>query len=113
MIRPGGPRVGVLGRFVAPTAPGRVVVASVQWHSHGIARTRVSTTVDDELLTRAREVTGAHSDSVLFDRALDALLAPHRPAEIDGAYAAYDEHPLDEADEWGDLASFRSAAAAS
>ncbi|HMS90372.1 MAG TPA: hypothetical protein PKE56_18125 [Acidimicrobiales bacterium] len=50
---------------------------------------------------------------MLFDRALDALLAHHRPAEIDGAYAAYDEHPLDEADEWGDLASFRSAAAAS
>jgi hypothetical protein len=26
---------------------------------------------------------------------------------------AYDEHPVDEADEWGDLGSFRSAAAAS
>jgi hypothetical protein len=78
-----------------------------------MARTRVSTTVDDALLTRAREVTGARSDSVLFDRALDALLAHHRRAEIDSAYAAYDEHPVDEADEWGDLASFRSAAAAS
>ena len=28
-------------------------------------------------------------------------------------YAAYDDHPLDEPDEWGDLASFRRAAAAS
>jgi Arc/MetJ family transcription regulator len=78
-----------------------------------MARTRVSTTVDDDLLTRAREVTGAPSDSVLLDSALGALLDNHRRAEIDRSYAAYDEHPLDEADEWGDLASFRSAAAAS
>jgi hypothetical protein len=26
--------------------------------------------------------------------------------EIDASYAAYDEHPLDEPDEWGDLASW-------
>jgi hypothetical protein len=32
--------------------------------------------------------------------------------EIDAAYAAYDMHPLNEPDEWGDLASFRAAAAA-
>jgi hypothetical protein len=40
---------------------------------------------------------------------------PRRPwsvarAEIDAAYAAYDTHPIDEPDEWGDLASFRDAA---
>ena len=45
--------------------------------------------------------------------ALGALLACHRSAEIDASYAAYDEQPLDEPDEWGDLASFRRAAAAS
>jgi hypothetical protein len=39
--------------------------------------------------------------------------APQRAAEIDGSYAAYEEHPLDEPDEWGDLASFREAAASS
>jgi hypothetical protein len=33
-----------------------------------------------------------------------------RAAEIDAAYAAYEERPLDEPDEWGDLASFRDAA---
>jgi hypothetical protein len=33
--------------------------------------------------------------------------------EVEAAYAAYDEQPLDEPDEWGDLASFREAAAAS
>jgi Arc/MetJ family transcription regulator len=76
-------------------------------------RTRVSTTVDDGLLTRARQVTGSTSDAALLDQALDALLAQHRRAEEDSAYAAYDEHPLDEADEWGDLASFRAAAGAS
>jgi hypothetical protein len=40
-------------------------------------------------------------------------LARQRAAEIDSAYAAYDVHPLDEHDEWGDLASFRDAAGAS
>jgi hypothetical protein len=40
------------------------------------------------------------------------LLASHRSAEIDAAYAAYDDHPIDEPDEWGDLASFRTAAGA-
>lgn len=34
-------------------------------------------------------------------------------AAVDASYAAYDEHPLEEPDEWGDLASFRRAAAAS
>lgn len=33
-------------------------------------------------------------------------------AELDAEYAAYDAHPLDEPDQWGDLASFREAAAA-
>ena len=50
---------------------------------------------------------------VVIDAALEALLLRHRAAEADASYAAYDEHPLDEPDEWGDLASFRQAAAAS
>ncbi|MGB5533103.1 MAG: DUF2191 domain-containing protein, partial [Acidimicrobiia bacterium] len=29
------------------------------------------------------------------------------------AYRAYDDHPIDESDEWGDLASFREAAGSS
>ena len=41
------------------------------------------------------------------------LLARYRSAEVDASYAAYDEHPLEEPDEWGDLASFRRAAASS
>ncbi|HET8588809.1 MAG TPA: hypothetical protein VFM01_04190 [Nakamurella sp.] len=49
----------------------------------------------------------------MIEEALRALLARHRSAEIDASYAAYDDHPLDEADAWGDLASFREAAARS
>lgn len=78
-----------------------------------MARTRVSTTVDETLLAEARERIGTVPDSVLFDQALGALLAEHRRARIDASYAAYDDQPLDEPDAWGDLASFRSAAASS
>jgi hypothetical protein len=53
------------------------------------------------------------SDAALIDEALGALLAQHRRAEIDASYGAYDQHPLEEADAWGDLASFRRAAGAS
>lgn len=78
-----------------------------------MARARVSTTVDEQLLSSARVLRAGLTDAALLDEALAALLARHRAVEIDVAYAAYDEHPLDEPDEWGDLASFRSAAAAS
>jgi len=73
----------------------------------------VSTTVDEELLTSARRLRSTSTDAALLDEALSALVAKHRAADIDAAYAVYDEHPLDEPDEWGDLASFREAAAAS
>ena len=76
-------------------------------------RVRVSTTVDSELLARARGTLQATSDAALLDEALRALLARHRTGEIDAGYAAYDDHPLDEPDEWGDLRSFREAAGAS
>ncbi len=75
-------------------------------------RTRVSTTVDEELLARARRTHAGSTDAVLLDAALRALLARHRNAEIDAAYSVYDEHSLSEPDEWGDLASFREAAGA-
>jgi hypothetical protein len=65
------------------------------------------------LLDGARRIRSGGTDAALIDEALGALLARHRAAEVDASYAAYDEHPLDETDEWGDLASFRQAAAAS
>lgn len=76
-------------------------------------RARISTTVDADLLARARRARSGIADSALVDEALAALLARQRAAEIDAAYAVYDAHPLDERDEWGDLASFRAAAGAS
>lgn len=73
----------------------------------------MSTTVDESLLENARRLRSKLTDSALLDEALEALLARHRAAEIDASYSAYDEHPLDEPDDWGDLASFREAAATS
>lgn len=58
-------------------------------------------------------MVSAKPDAALVDDALAALLARHRSAEVDASYAAYDEHPLNEPDEWGDLASFRRAVASS
>jgi hypothetical protein len=71
----------------------------------------VSTTVDSDLLGRAREALSGSNDSAVLDEALRALLARHRAAEVDLANAAYNDHPLDEPDEWGDLAASREAAA--
>lgn len=76
-------------------------------------RTRLSTTVDSSLLADARRVRSGVTDAVLVDEALTSLLAAYRAAEVDASYAAYDEHPLSEPDEWGNLASFRESAAAS
>jgi len=76
-------------------------------------RVRVSTTVDESLLENARRLRSTLPDSALLDEALGALLSQHRAAELDASYAAYDDHPLDEPDDWGDLASFRDAAGAS
>jgi post-segregation antitoxin (ccd killing protein) len=78
-----------------------------------MTRQRVSTTVDAELLAQARVRRSGLPDSALLDAALAALVRASRTAEIDAAYAAYDDHPIDEADEWGDLAAFRDAAGAS
>lgn len=76
-------------------------------------RVRVSTTVDEELLSKARGITPGTTDAAVIDHALEALLARHRAGEIDAGYRAYEEHPLHEPDEWGDLASFSEAVASS
>lgn len=76
-------------------------------------RTRVSTTVDERLLQDARDALSPVTDAVLLDSALSALLDRHRASEIDASYLAYDEHPLNEPDAWGDLDSFREAASRS
>jgi hypothetical protein len=78
-----------------------------------MARVRVSTTVDEQLLASARRARSELNDAKLLDTALEALLARERAAEIDASYQAYDTMPLHSSDEWGDLASFRAAAARS
>jgi hypothetical protein len=83
------------------------------WYDRGMPRTRISTTVDTDLLASARRIRSGLADSALIDEALAALLSRQRAAEVDAGYAAYDAHPLDERDEWGDLAPLRAAAGAS
>ena len=78
-----------------------------------MARVRISTTVDEQLLSAARETRSGVNDSALIDEALDALVARNRAVEIDAAYTAYDRIPLEARDEWGDLDSFRAAAGSS
>jgi len=78
-----------------------------------MARARVSTTVDEELLASARLALAPMTDAAVLDAALAALLDRRRAAEIDATYIAYEQHPLQERDEWGDLDSFRVAAAES
>ena len=77
-----------------------------------MARVRISTTVDRDLLEGARRARADVSDAQLIDEVLMALLDRQRAAEIDAAYAVgYAVRPLAEPDDWGDLASFREAAA--
>lgn len=68
----------------------------------GMARIKVSTTVDEGLLGSARQLRSGLTDASLIDAALRALSAGHRTAEIDVSYAEYGEHSSDEPDEWGD-----------
>ena len=76
-------------------------------------RIRVSTTVDGDLLAEARRICAPGTDAQVLDQALRSLLARHRAVEIERSYERYDEQPLSEPDAWGDLASFREAAAGS
>ncbi len=76
-------------------------------------RIRLSTTVDSELLGRARRLRSGITDAALIDEALESLLARYRSAQLDASYVAYDEHPAEEPDAWGDLASWRRAAGGS
>lgn len=69
--------------------------------------------MDARLLGSARSVRSGITDAALIDEALNALLARYRSAAVDASYAAYDEHPAEEPDEWGDLATWRRAAGAS
>jgi len=77
-----------------------------------MARIRVSTTVSEELISRARELRSDLNDAGLLDQALADLISRHRAAEIDKSYERYSDLPLDVEDEWGDVQSFINAASA-
>lgn len=74
-----------------------------------MARIRISTTVSHDLLNQARDVLPDLNDASLMDRALAALCAEHRAAEIDRSYQVFVDVPLDTEDEWGNLAEFLEA----
>ncbi|MEW1981913.1 antitoxin MazE5 [Citricoccus sp. NPDC079358] len=77
-----------------------------------MAKVRISTTVDEALLERARRFHGQGTDASLLEAALTSLLREHRSAEVDQAYqSAYRESPADLVDEWGSLSDFLNAAA--
>jgi hypothetical protein len=76
-----------------------------------MAKTRVSTTVDEDLLNRARAICPDCTDASMIEGALEALLKEHRRTEIEeNDRRAYAQHPFDEPDEWGDLTSWGEAA---
>jgi len=75
-----------------------------------MTRQRISTTVDPDVLASVRALDPGATDASLVERAFRALLDQHRRAEVEAAYAsAYVDHPVDEPDAWGDLASFGAA----
>jgi len=81
------------------------------WRGHGRAQSRINLVVDSELLDEVRRYCGLETDEEVMDAALKAFVVQRRNAEIDEAYAAaYDAHPFDEPDEWGNLISFGQAA---
>lgn len=98
---------------MAVSVAGPLVMMPEPWHSYGMPRVRVSTTVDEQLIEGARRARSDLNDAALLDEALAALLARYRAATIDAGYSAYDGQPIDSPDEWGDLGSFREAAAGS
>ncbi len=65
--------------------------------------------MNDTLLDQARSTLPDLNDAALLDRALSALCAEHRAAEVDPSYRVFDETPLDTEDGWGNLADFLEA----
>jgi hypothetical protein len=109
----GGTALANVGPADRPFTPGlpKERLTALIWHACGMARVRISTTVDGHLLEEARRLRVGTPDASLIDQALTELVRAHRRTEIDTHYeAAYREHPASEPDEWGDLESWADAA---
>ena len=64
-----------------------------------MSRVRVSTTVDGDLLSEARRIRVQSNDATLIDEALRSFIASNRSSEVDAAYSAYDQFPIDVPDD--------------
>ena len=91
-------------------------------HTRAVDQHPTEAATTEQLLAEARSMLPDRTDPEILAAGLRSLIAAHRSerqrlasqAEIDRQYErAYTEHPLDEPDEWGDLASFARAIAAS
>ncbi len=66
-----------------------------------MSRIRISTTVDEYLLEQARSTSSWQSAAEM-----QSLVAAHQETQIDDAYQAYEECPVDAPDAWGRLSDF-------
>ncbi len=71
-----------------------------------MSRIRISTTVDECLLEQARSTSSWQSAAEMVDAAMQSLVAAHQETQIDDAYQAYEECPVDAPDAWGRLSDF-------
>ncbi|MFB9733014.1 antitoxin MazE5 [Ornithinimicrobium kibberense] len=78
-----------------------------------MARARISTDVDEDLLTRARALSPGSTDAAIVDVAFTSLLRAHSEVDrsIDALYeTAYARVPVPTIDEWGHLETFLDGA---
>ncbi len=100
-----------LAEYFVEVASG-LVRSEQRWAAKYYARAlmiSISTTVDDDLLGRARSPKPTLSDSELIEAALRALSGRVREARIHTVNSSFDESPIESFGEWGDLASFQVA----
>lgn len=75
-----------------------------------MSKIRISTTVEPELMQRARACCGGAKDATVIEQALIALIADHRAAEIDHQLdLGYAQIEYERPDAWGDLPGFLDA----
>ena len=83
------------------------------WIANIAVLPKVVTPTDTRFKPTAERFTALESPQVACVRRVHYPALVEEWTTIDEAYRAYDRSPLDEPDEWGDLASFRTAAGSS